>query len=211
MKKLKISTLIVTCVFFVLTLSSCKYKYLLDPLIEVNEKFPENLTSGKSIAEYARNIVEQDYGEEFEIGSLDMTLDSELKGEGKVGLVEKGKKRPQIAYVKFDTKNNMLLNFYYYGYETKVYPGIIDFQNWKIDYEDAIEISEEFYSETEGFQYDSVLIETNDSYRGEEGWEVWRVLFYDYQNEKRYYTHIDPYTGGVLDHEVGELYPFGKG
>lgn len=198
-----------------LTLSSCEYKslykYLFGSHIKINEELPDNLTSGKSIAEYARNIVEADYGGEFEIGSLHMDLDSELKGSVDVVLVEKDKKRPQIVYVEFDTKNNMLLNLQYYGWESKLHPGVIDFHNWKLDYEDAIEISEKFHSETEGFQYDNVLIYTADSHLLEdEDWEVWLVNLNDRQNEKRYYTRIDPYTGEILVHNIGELYPFGK-
>lgn len=190
-------------IFCMLILSSCKYEYIFRPYNEINEDIPDNLTSSASMAEYACNIVEKDCGKEFNVGSVYMILDSELKGEVEVILVEKKQKKPLLVYVDFDTKNNELLSFKYVSWHSKLDPGIINIQNWKIDYAEAIEISKEFYSETDGFRYDSILIYTCNSHPFEdEDWEDWSVTFRDFQSKRNYNTRIEPYTGEILNHGI---------
>ncbi len=112
-------------------------------------------------------------------------------------------KKPLLVYVLFDTKSNKLLSFQYVRWHSKLDPGVIDIQNWEIDYVEAIEISKEFYSETDGFRYDSILIETNNSFPFEdEDWEDWCMDLYDEQTANRYSTRIDPYTGEITSHSI---------
>jgi len=186
-----------------LIISSCKY--MPKRYNERNEELPDNLNSSASLAEYAKNVVEEHCGKEFEIGSVDMHLDAELKGEVEVILKEKKQKRPWLVYVNFDTKNNKLLSFKYVNWHSKLDPGIINIQNWGIDYAEAIEITKEFYSKTEGFRYDDVIIRTCNSHPSEdEDWENWAVVFRDYRNKKIYDTRIEPYTGEILRHSSWE-------
>lgn len=208
MRRFKTFTSLIICVFCMLILSSCKYifepfyKYVFKPYNEINEELPDNLNSSKSIAEYAKNIVEKDCDKEFNIGSVDMHLDSELKGDVEVILVEKKQKKPLLVYVDFDTKNNKLLSFQYVTWNSKAHPGVINMHKWKIDYEEAIELSKEFYSKTQGFRYDSVWIETCNSHKEKD--EDWSVILNDEQSWKRYYTRIDPYTGEIFVHSIWE-------
>ena len=203
MKKLKILTSIIIVISCVLILSSCKYKYIFKHYNEINEDIPDNLTSSASMAEYARNIVEKDCGKEFNVGSVYMILDSELKGEVEVILVEKKQKKPLLVYVDFDTKNNKLLSFKYVSWHSKLDPGVINIHNWGIDYAEAIEISKELHSKTDGFRYDDVIIRTDNSHPFEdEDWEVWSVAFRDYQSKKNYDTRIEPYIGEILNHGI---------
>lgn len=179
--------------------SSCKYVF--KSYYEVNKELPDDLTSGKILAEHAVNTVEEDSGKEFAVGSVYMILDSELKGEVEVTLVEKKQKKPLLVYVDFDTKNNKFLSFKYNHYHSKLDPGIINYDDWEIDYAEAIEISKEFYSKTEGFRYDDVIIETCNAFPSkDEVWEDWDVVFRDKQSGKFYSTRIDPYTGEILNH-----------
>lgn len=200
MKKFKVLISIIIVIFCVLILSSCKYEYIFKPYNEINEDIPDNLTSSASMAEYARNIVEKDCDKEFNVGSVYMILDSELKGEVRVTLVEKKQKKPLLVYVDFDTKNNKLLSFKYVSWHSKLDPGLINLQNWKIDYAEAIEISKAFYSETDGFRYDDILIETINSFPATD--EDWSVAFRDFQSKRNYNTHIDPYTEEILYHGI---------
>lgn len=86
-------------------------------------------------------------------------------------------------------------------------PGIINFQDWEIDYAEAIEISEEFFSQTDGFRYDQIIIQTVDSHpSNDEDWEDWMVDLYDDQNKKQYYTRIDPYTGEITIHSISDYF-----
>ena len=202
MKKLKIFISLIICILCVFSLSSCKYKYIFKGYIEVNKELPETLNSSKSIAEYALDIVENDCGIEFEIGSVYMILDSEQKGEVKVTLVEKGEKKPMLVYVEFDTKSNKLLRFNYVSWDSKLHPGIINLQNWKVDYAETIEITKEFYSKTGGFRYDEAIIRTCNSYPDQEYWEDWLLTFYDMRNGKKYHIRIDPYTGEITSHGI---------
>ena len=80
MKKLKNPISLIICILCIFSLSSCKYKYIFAPSTEVNEELPSDLTSSASMAEYARNIVEEDWGKEFEIiGNIHDNLEL-LKG-----------------------------------------------------------------------------------------------------------------------------------
>ncbi len=205
MKKLKIATSIIIMVLCLLFLSSCSYEYIFKPYNEINKDIPVNLTSCASMAEYARNIVEKDCGKEFNIGSVDMKLDSDLKGKVEVTLVEKKQKKSLLVYVVLDTKNNKLLSFEYVRWHSKLDPGVIDIQNWEIDYTEAVEISKEFYSKTDGFRFDSAHIQTNNSFPSEdEDWEDWCMDLYDEQSVNRYYTRVDPYTGEITQHSIWE-------
>ena len=203
MKKNKVFAAIVSVGLCLLVLFLCIY--MRQTHYEINEEIPDGLNSGKSLAEYALNIVENNCGKEFETGSVYMILDPQSKGELEVTLVEKNKKKPMLAYVKFDTKSNKLLYFKYVGWDSKLHPGFIDIQNWKIDYAEALEISKEFHSKTEGFRYEDVIIKTCNSHPFEdEDWEDWSVVFRDFRNGKNYETRIDPYTGEILDHGIWE-------
>ncbi len=203
MKKIKVFASIIAVAFCMSALSS--YAYMLRPNNERNEDLPDNLNSAKSMAEYAINTAEEDFDKKFEMGSVYMILDSDSKGEVQVTLVEKDKKKPMIVFVYLDTKINKLLRLEYAGWDSKLHPGFIDIQNWKIDYAEALEISKEFYSKTAGFRYDDVIIETCNPYPSEdEDWEDWSVVFRDYQNRKNYYTRIEPYTGEILRHSSWE-------
>ena len=209
MKKLKVLISIIVCIFCMVCLSYCIYKYLIQPVNDRNEELPASLTTGKSLAEYARKVVEEDSGKEFNVGEVDMRLDSELKGAVEVTLVEKKERKPQLVYVKFDTKSNKLLSFYYQGWYSDLDPGVINFQDWEIDYAEAIEISEKFFSQADGFRYDRVWMFTVNSHPSEdEDWEDWVVVLDDDQGEKRYRAHIDPYTGDVLLHSISKLNHF---
>lgn len=183
------------------------FKYGFKSYHEVNKELPNNLMSGKSLVEYAVNTVEEDSGKEFNVGEIYMILDSELKGEVKVTLVEKKEKKPLLVYVDFDTKSNKLLSFHYNNWHSKLDPGIINFQDWEIDYAEAIELSEKFFSQTDGFRYDRIIMHTVDSHPSEdEDWEDWMVDFFDDQNKKKYYTRIDPCTGEILRHSISDYF-----
>ena len=183
------------------------YKHVFKSYYEVNKELPDNLTSGKSLVEYAVNTVEEDSGKEFNVGEVYMILDQELKGKVEVTLVEKKQRKPLLVDVDFDTKSNKLLSFQYNNWHSKLDPGIINFQDWEIDYAEAVEISEKFFSQTDGFRYDRVLIKTCNSHPfKDEDWEDWSVDFFDDQNKKKYYTRIDPYTGEILRHSTSEYF-----
>ena len=204
MKKLKIPALIVICVFCMLFFL---FKYGFNSYHEVNKELPNNLTSGKSLVEYAVNAVEEDSGKEFNVGEIYMRLDPELKGEVEVTLVEKKEKKPLLVDVDFDTKSNKFLSFYYQGWYSDLDPGIINFQDWEIDYAEAIELSEKFFSQTDGFRYDRIIMYTVDSHPSEdEDWEDWMVDLYDDQNKKKYYARIESYTGEILRHSISDYF-----
>ena len=203
MKKLKIITSIIVAVFCMLLF----YKYAFKTYYEVNKELPDDLTSGKSLVECARKIVEEDSGKEFDVGEVYMILDSELKGEVQVTLVEKKEKKPLLVDVDFDTKSNKLLSFNYVSWHSKLDPGLINFQDWEIDYTEAIEISKEFFSQAAGLRFDRILMYTVNSHPSKDkDWEAWMVDFFDDQNKKKYYARIEPYTGEILRHSISEYF-----
>ena len=130
-----------------------------------------------------------------------------MKGKVRFILVEKKQRKPLLAYVDFDTKNNKLLSYNYVSWHSKLDPGLISFQDWEIDYAEAIEISEKFFSQTDDFRYDSVLIESYNPHPSkDENGEDWLVNFFDDQGEKKYYTRVDPYTGEITVHSISNYF-----
>ena len=93
MKKIILSVLLVICVFFMLYVFLCKYVF--KSYYEVNKELPNNLSSGKSLAEYAINTIAEDSGKEFNVGEISAQLDSELKGRVRFILVEKKQRKPR--------------------------------------------------------------------------------------------------------------------
>ena len=165
------------------------------------------VVSAKQIETYLINEIHQiDKFSKYNlmIGSVDMKIDSEHRGEVTVIFVEKDSQNPKVIFAYLDTQRGIFYKFQDMGRERKLYPGIIHLHEWGIDSVEAVRISEEFFCSIKDFRYDEVWIKSySDSlvdYVGNK--ERWDVYLTDTENNIRYETRINPYSGEVLVHSI---------
>ena len=192
--------LIITTAFYAITHPTISLGVLDKPM-------DNNLVSAKQIGAYLNDEIQKidKLGKyDLVIGSIDMKVNREHRGEVTVIFVEKDNKKPKVIFAYLDTDKGILNKFQDYGRESKLYPGIINLSDWKIDSVEAIKIAEEFFKDKEGFEYDEIWIQTYSDalvdYSG--GEEEWLVFLTDNKKSIRYYTRIDPYSGEVVVHSI---------
>ena len=164
--------------------------------LQVKEMIFETIEEIKTISKY-----------DLIIGEIFMTLDKNQRGDVQVTLVEKDKNnRSRVIIAELDTKNHIFDSICNYGKEKKLYPGEVNFDDWNVDSDDAIEIAEKYYANIVEFRYEIVL-KTCSYYKGTE--ETWDVGLWDKQNSVRYDVRIDPYTSEILAHSINRFWQKG--
>lgn len=138
------------------------------------------------------------------LGSIEMEIDREHRGEVEVEFAEQNSDNPKIFKAALNTREGMLYEFTDWGRESKLYPGIIHLQNWNIDSTDAVRISEEFFRAEKDFRYDKIGLRSSDNFSIGDvaNPERWSVYLSDYKNKIRYKAEIYAYTGEVLYHSI---------
>ena len=166
---------------------------------DLNKSMDNDIVSAKQIEIYLnREIqgIENLKKYELIVGSIDMKVDNEHRGEVTVVLVEKDNKKSKVIYAYLDTRKHIFYKFQDAGRESKLYPGIIHLRDWEIDSTDAVRISEEFYSTNKDFQYNEIWITTTSIYDNNN--KLWNIYLTDIKSNIRYVTRIDPYSGEVV-------------
>ena len=171
----------------------------------IDKPIDSSIISAKQVEAYLSNEIH--YNKKLDkynlkIGSIEMKIDDDHKGEVTVIFVQREIKRPKVVFAYLDTRKGIFNRFQDFGRESRLYPGIINLREWSIDSTDAVRITEEFFSDKDGFRYDEIwLYSYNDSladYSGSE--EGWLVYLTDKINNIRYNTRINPYSGEVVTH-----------
>ena len=140
---------------------------------------------------------------ELTVGAIDMKIDREHLGEVTVTFVEKNNDNSKVIFAYLDTWEGVFYKFEDYGRESKLYPGVIHLEDWMVDSTDAVRISEDFYNDNKKFRYDSIWLKTFSNYFGSV--ETWEVYLRDVENNVRYETSIDPYSGEVRSHSIRDF------
>jgi len=178
------------------------YIYILNPTISLeplDKPIDPEIVSAKQIVEYLNNEIQQiDKFTKYDltVGEVDMHLDAEHRGQVTVTFVEKENENTKVIFADLDTRRSIFHRFSDQGRESKLNPGIIYIQNWKIDSKDAVRIAEDYISARENFRYDEIWLISVSYYRGNK--EVWDVYLTNNNNDIRYNLTIDPYSGEVL-------------
>ena len=172
-----------------------------------NIPIEKNVVTAKQIEQYLCDVIQKnDKLDQYDlvVGSIDMKIDAEHKGEITVIFVEKDNKKPRVVFAYLDTNEGVISKLQDYGRESKLYPGIINLREWSIDSTDAVLITKDFFKNDYGFRYDEIWIYTYNDYLADssKGEERWLVYLTDKQNDIRYSTRIDPYSGEVISHSV---------
>ena len=208
-KQIKNILLVTVCVIaipIICIIGITAFYSIVNPTISLkplDKPIGSEVVSAKQIETYLSNEVQRinkfsKY--DLTIGSIDMKVDSEHRGEVTVIFVEKDNKNSKVIFAYLDTQKGMFYKFQDMGRESKLYPGIIHLQEWKIDSTEAVRISKEFFSTNKDFRYDEIWIKSC-SYYSERN-ETLDVYLTDKENNIRYETRINPYSGEVLVHNI---------
>jgi len=201
-----IGCILATPIIFIMTVIA--FYSITNPTISLkplNKPISVDIVSAKQIETHLNSEIEQiDKLKKYNltIGSIDMHIDSENRGEVTVIFVEKDNVNSKVIFAHLDTCKGIFYGFEDYGRESKLYPGIIRLKEWKIDSTDAIRISEEFFSDNKDFRYDEIWLISSSYYMGSE--ETWNVYLTDKENNIRYEIRMNPYSGEVFFHNINE-------
>ena len=171
----------------------------------LNKPIEYEIVSAKQIESYLSDEIAQ-YRKvrkyNFSVGSIDMKIDKEHRGEALVIFVEKDHEKPILLFARLDTREMVFYKIEDYARESKLNPGIINFRDWIIDSTDALRLTEEFFSTDPDFQYNRIWLNTySNSFIWRQGdVEEWHVYLTDDENDIRYSTHINPYSGEITSH-----------
>ncbi len=180
--------LFIVCLFL---LSSCTRTEIV-----INEDIPENTMTAKELVTVADSYIKKHYKKEkYYIGKIIMKLDQSFKG--KIVLTYSTlTKSPHIIEVSLDTTIKKILTTRYVGKDSKIDPGFININKWKIDIDEAINLGLKFFEIYPDFKYDSVLVKTSNYFRGD--MEVWDIEFHNIEKNMKYECSINPYDGNIL-------------
>ena len=171
----------------------------------LGKSVPPVVVSAKQAETYVANELLQETKlakYDLTIGAVEMKITNNHEGEIIVTFVENKKRNSKVIYAHLNTMERVFYGFEDYGKESKLYPGIIHFQDWSIDSTDAVRIVEEFFSTTADFRYDEIWLYTYNNYWGspEDIDEGWNVFLIDKQNNIRYSAKISCITNEVSMH-----------
>lgn len=159
---------------------------------EVNKPLSRNIVTANQIIHTLEPYVTQFYGHSnYHLGEIIMTLNTELRGDVRVTYVENNN-NPKIISVKLNTLDNVVETIHCLGSEDKVNPGKINFEEWRIDIDDAIKVANSFI-ENKKIETDSYYVRAYHNYNLDQ--EYWRVNL----TQQRKYIDIDPYTGEIIN------------
>jgi hypothetical protein len=171
----------------------------------INKDIPSHSVSVKEIVRLVDPHVKR-YWErkEYHLGEIFMFLNEKLEGEVSLTYAdESSKSSPNVIGVTVNTIENKIVSIKRMGSNSKIDPGRINFHKWKIDSDEAFRITEDIFKTQNGFQYDKVIIESNNIYH--HTMEVWNVSIYNFNNKLEYWGTINPYTGEVIESGISKM------
>jgi hypothetical protein len=165
----------------------------------IDKDIPSHIVSVKEIERLVAPYVNQYWeGREYHLGAIYMFLNENLEGEVSLTYAdESSTTSPNVIAVTVDTIENKIVNIKKMGSNSKLDPGRIDFNQWKIDSDEAFRITESIFKAQNGFRYDEIIIRTNNIYLHDN--EVWKIKMYDFNNKIEYRSTISPYSGEVIE------------
>ncbi|OYD07830.1 hypothetical protein [Paludifilum halophilum] len=201
---MKKKELIISVVIFGILASLITY-YLLSGGKTLNVQIPDEQNSAKELVQLAKPYVD-DYWEDrkYYVGKITMELDKNHEGEVKIWYKDdRGKRTGEVANiltVSIDTRKNKILAITEQPSDSKIEPGIIHIDKWKVDSTGIMNIVKEAFKDESDFDYTDISIHGMDYYGGDK--EVWDTVIFDDKHSKAYNLTLDPYTGEVLAKEI---------
>lgn len=189
MKDFKVALVIL--IFISIALTSCTYKFT-----RLNEDISINIHSAFDMLPIANNKISQYLdSNKYYLARIKMDLNKEHRGAVEFTFIQDESK---IGYIRFDTKENKIVEIERRSYDSKLDDGRINIENWKIDSIQAIKIAEEYFSHIKEFNYKDVILNAR-SYKSEH----WSILLRD--TNTYYDLKIEAITGEVIYSNVRKI------
>jgi hypothetical protein len=185
----------ILCAALLLTLVSCQ-----STMTDLNVTVPKASNTAFELIEFVEPYFAKEAGDNFLIGGIWMFLEKDLNGKVEFTFVE-GKSNVYIANI--DTVKQKLVNIKYLGNDSKINPGSLSINEWKIDSDVAIKIALKAFNNIRDFKYDKVIIHTNNNYHKKI--ELWEVEFHDLEKNKKYWCTINPRDGLILHQGIKDF------
>lgn len=191
---MKFKLLVLTVVVIIL-LCSCK-----KAVKELNQEISSELVTAKEITEITDKVVKDEWGDkDFYLSEITMYLDENHRGSLSLiyadGLETKTTV-PNMLKIEVNTKEHKIVRLKRLTKDSKLYPGVISFDDWTIDSIDAYNLAVDLFKEIDS--YDSVIISSTPSFEGDS--EAWSVILW--KDKTRYSCFINSYTGEVISYNT---------
>lgn len=181
------------------------FNWLLGGRKIINENIPDDKNSAKELVKIAAPYVQEYLGDrKYYVGEITMELNNNHEGKVEIWYKddrgEGSEEVPNILTVEMDTRKNEILKVVEQPRDSKLEPGNIHIENWKIDSDEAMQIAKNAFKNDKDFNFTSAFIIGNDLLLN--GVESWGVNLFNEKNLKSYHLKIDAYTGKVLRKEI---------
>lgn len=151
----------------------------------------ESVISSNQLQEEIKNIFPE--LNNYQISSIQGSLDQNLRGTWIISFVECNVSRPHIITLQSDTQKHIVFDFSKSGYYSKLYEASLP--NSLVD--SHIVLAKVLKLLPNGFIPAHILAEVVPV--SEKNAFVWSVLFYDNNSEIRYFAEVDAVDGSILD------------
>ncbi|MGC5324654.1 hypothetical protein [Brevibacillus sp. SYSU BS000544] len=188
---IKIIRNVTMSIFLILLATACQ-----SAITEINRDIPNSIdpVSSKGMLPFISTILQEYHGiESFEVGKVTMNLDGQFEGQIKIMV----KTTNKVLEISIDSKKKKVLTIRKMEKHSKLDPGTISLDKWKIDSKEAINIALEKFSNEIGFKVENIYLTTISSYKGKE--EVWSIDIQNSSNKTTYWCNIDPYSRNIID------------
>jgi hypothetical protein len=175
---------------------------------QINETIPADVNTAREVVQVVAPYV-QDYwdGEGYHLGSIEM-VDQNAEQQGEVRLTyadESDPDAPEVIEVVADTAQHKIVQIQKLGASSKIDPGKIAFDQWKLDSSEALEVAKTAVGYSADFKPNSLSITTINTYDHPED-DIWWIIFQDWKQDLVHDVRINALTGKVTSKETKKLH-----
>lgn len=181
------------CILIVVFLTGCDITYKGTILLD-----KENI-SAKNICKFLTEEFEEKKEwrgyRKLRAGEIRINIDESSHETIEIIFMELLKSNPAVIVATIDNFKEPIASINEIGRDSKLWPGLININDWRIDSDDALRIGKAYVLK-ENFSFDEVLIHGNSS--GFLEGDQWSLRFWDNKTKTSCYIRIDPYDGEII-------------
>ncbi|MFC3800870.1 hypothetical protein [Cohnella sp. GCM10012308] len=169
-----------------------------------DESLPDDMNpySGIALSEFSASYVEKYWNNrKFHLGKIRMELDDDLKGMVYAEFADSMNGAPSVVEIAIDTIGMKVVQLSELGKGSKIDPGMIHIENWKVDSQEAILLAkEEITKKYHISRIDSIHVDTNNASISKR--DSWSIVVSS--NAGRYFAYIDVLSKDITVGKVTE-------